>query len=59
MEKVGLNISQKEFKQLGKWADNVYNIVVIIDYFVSNQPEIEECYNLAPVIKNLRAEADF
>ncbi len=59
MEKVGLNISQKEFKQLGKWADNVYNIVVIIDYFVSNQPEIEECYNLAPAIKNLRAEADF
>ena len=26
--------------------------------FVSNQPEIEELYNLAPVIKNLRQNAD-
>ena len=26
--------------------------------FVSNQPEIEECYNLAPVIKSLRDNAD-
>ena len=26
--------------------------------FVSNQPEIEECYNLTPVIKNLRQNAD-
>ena len=46
------------FKQISKWAENVYNITVIIDYFVSNQPEIEECYNLAPVIKNLRQNAD-
>lgn len=27
--------------------------------FVSNHPEIEECYNLTPVIKNLRDNADF
>ena len=26
--------------------------------FVANQPEIEECYNLAPVIKHLRNDAD-
>ena len=26
--------------------------------FVSNHPEIEECYNLTPVIKNLRENAD-
>lgn len=25
---------------------------IYVDYFVSNHPEIEECYNLAPVIKN-------
>lgn len=37
---------------------NVYNITVIVDYFVCNQPEIEECHNLAPVIKNLRNNAD-
>lgn len=58
MEKVGLNITPKEFKQLSKRSENIYNIAVIIDYFVSNQPEIEECYNLAPVIKYLRNDAD-
>jgi len=58
MEKVGLNITQKEFKQLSKWAENVYNTVVNIDYFIANQPEIEECYNLAPVVTHLRRDAD-
>ncbi len=53
MEKVGLNITSKEFKQLSKWSENIYNTAVVIDYFVANQPEIEECYNLAPVIKYL------
>ena len=54
MEEAGYNITEKEFMQISKWAENIYNIAVIVDYFVSNQPEIEECYNLAPVIKNLR-----
>ena len=54
MKEVGYNITEKEFKQISKWAENVYNIA----YFVSNQPEIEECYNLAPVIKSLRDNAD-
>ena len=58
MEKVGFNITPKEFKQLSKWSKNIYNIAVVIDYFVVNQPEIEECYNLAPVIKHLRNDAD-
>ena len=58
MEEAGYNITNKEFKQISKWAENVYNIVVIVDFFVSNQPEIEECYNLAPVIKSLRDNAD-
>lgn len=58
MEEVGYNITEKEFKQVSKWAENVYNISVIVDYFVCNQPEIEECYNLAPVVKNLRDNAD-
>ena len=58
MEKVGLSITQKEFKQLSKWSENIYNTAVIIDYFVANQLEIEECYNLAPVIKYLRNDAD-
>ena len=74
----GYNISEQEFKKVSKWAEDVYNIAVIVDYclvvgvkrarsrfsplqtirFVSNQPEIEECYNLAPAIKNLRDNAD-
>ena len=54
----GYNISEKEFKKISKWAEDVYNIAVVVDYFVGNQPEIEECYNLAPVIKNLRNNAD-
>ena len=54
----GYNISNREFKQLSKWAEDIYNIVIVVDYFVANQPEFEECYNLAPVIKNLRNNAD-
>mgnify|MGYP004511792805 CR=1 FL=1 len=54
----GYNISEEEFKKVSKWAEDIYNIVIVVDYFDSNQPEIEECYNLAPVIKNLRSNAD-
>ena len=58
MEKDRLNITSKDFKKLSKFAENIYNTTVVVDYFVSNQPEIEECYNLAPVIKSLRRDAD-
>ena len=58
MEKAGLNISPKEFKQLSKWSENIYNTAVVIDYFCSSQKEYEELYNLSPVIKNLRRDAD-
>ncbi len=52
------NITEKEFKNISKWTENIYNIAVVVDYFVANQPEIEELYNLAPVIKSLRQNAD-
>lgn len=58
MEEAGYNITDKEFKQISKWAENIYNMAVVVDYFVANQPEIEELYNLAPVIKSLRQNAD-
>ena len=58
MEKVGLNITPKEFKQLSKWSENIYNTAVVIDYFCSSQKEYEELYNLAPIVKNLRRDAD-
>ena len=58
MEEVVYDITEKEYKKISKWAENIYNIAVVVDYFVSNQLEIEKCYNLAPVIKSLRDNAD-
>ena len=58
MEKIGYNLTKKEFKDLSKWAKNVYNISVVVDYFCSTQPEKEECYNLTPIINILRENAD-
>lgn len=58
-EVTGFNITNKEFKMLSKKVEAVYNIAVVADYFCVTQQEIEELYNLTPIIKNLRAEADF
>ena len=58
MEKAGLNITPKEFRDLSKLAENAYNISVVIDYFCKNQPEVEELYNLTPVVENLRNNTD-
>lgn len=58
-EVTGFNITDKEFKLLSKKAESIYNISVVADYFCATQQEIEELYNLTPIIKNLRAEADF
>ena len=58
MEEVGLNITTKEFRQLSKLAEEVYNIAVVVDYFCETQPDKEECYNLTPVVKYLHREAD-
>lgn len=52
-------IKRKDFKKLEKYAENIYNIAVVVDYFCVTQQEIEELYNLTPIVKNLRAEADF
>ena len=30
----GYNISEQEFKKNSKWTENMYNIAVIVDYFV-------------------------
>ncbi len=55
----GFNITDKEFKLLCRKAESIYNISVVADHFCKTQQEIEELYNLSPVIRNLRAEADF
>lgn len=48
----------KNLSRLANGQRMFYNIAVIVDYFISNQPEIEECYNLTPVVKNLKDNAD-
>ena len=51
-------IKRKDFKKLEQYAENIYNTAVVIDYFCSSQKEYKELYNLAPVVKNLRRDAD-
>ena len=51
-------IKQKDFRKLEKLAERIYNTVVIIDYFCKTQQEIEELYNLTPIIGYLRRDAD-
>lgn len=58
MEEIGYNITQKEFKTIFNLIENIYNTIVVVDYFCQNQQEIEELYNLTPIIRNLRKDAD-
>ena len=46
-------IKRKDFKKLEKYAENIYNTAVVIDYFCSSQKEYEELYNLAPVFYDI------
>lgn len=52
------NITKDEFERLSELAENIYNTLVVIDYFVTKQHGIEELCNLTPIIKNLHKEAD-
>ena len=58
MEEIGYNITQEEFKTIFNLVENIYNTTVVVDYFCKNQQEIEELYNLTPIIRNLRKDAD-
>lgn len=51
-------IKRKDFKKLERYAENIYNTAVVINYFCSTQKEYEELYNLAPVVKSLLRDAD-
>lgn len=51
-------LKRKGFKKLGQYAKNIYTTAVVIDYFCSSQKEYEELYNLVPIVKNLRRDAD-
>lgn len=54
----GFVLKKKEFEFLKKLSEDIYNTIVVADYFVSNQPEIEELWNLSPIIKDLRKDSD-
>ena len=51
-------IKQKDFRKLEKLAERIYNTVTVVDYFCRTQQEIEELYNLAPIVENLRRDTD-
>ena len=38
-------IKRKDFIKLKRYAENIYNTAVVIDYFCSSQKEHEELYN--------------
>ena len=44
-------IKRKDFKNLERYAENIYNTAVVIDYCCSSQKEYEELYNLTPIVK--------
>lgn len=59
MDKIGFyQIKQEDFEKLAKLTENIYNMLVVIDYFCKNQEEIEELRNITPVIKEIRHKAD-
>ena len=51
-------LSKKEFEFLKTQSEDIYNTIVVADYFVSNQSNIEELWNLSPIIKSLRKDSD-
>ena len=59
MEKVIVyQIKQVDFEKLEKLAEQIYNTVTVIDYFCRTQQEIEELYNLTPIVGGLRRDSD-
>lgn len=51
-------IKQEDFEKVEKLVEEIYNTIVVMDYFCNNQDEIEELRNITPILKNLRREAD-
>ena len=51
-------IKQKDFSELEKLAERIYNTTVVLDYFCQKQQEYEELRNITPIIHNLRQDSD-
>ncbi len=54
----GFLFTADEVKTLENLADSIYNIVVVLNYYCSNKREIEELYNITPILANLHQLAD-
>ena len=53
-----MELFDEDFNRLETTIREIYNTLIVLDYFCSNQQEIEELANLTPIIKNLRKSAD-
>ena len=51
-------IKQKDFRELEKLAERIYNTTVVLDYFCQKQQEYDELRNITPIIENLRRDSD-
>lgn len=51
-------VKQEEFEKLEKLVEEIYNTIVVVDYFCKNQDEVEELRNITPIIKDVRHKAD-
>lgn len=59
MDDIGFyQVKQEDFEKLEKLVEEIYNTIVVVDYFCKNQDEIEELRNITPVIKEIRHKAD-
>ena len=47
-----------DLKKVAKLSRDIYNAIVLLDYFVQNQNDIEELNNMSSVLKFLRNKAD-
>lgn len=47
-----------DLKKVAKLSRDIYNAIVVLDYFVQNQNDIEELNNMSSVLKFLRNNAD-
>lgn len=51
-------ITNKDFMSIENLVSDIYNTLIIVDYFCSHQKEIEELNNLSPIIKSIRHTSD-
>ena len=47
-----------DLRKVAKLSRDIYNAIVLLDYFVQNQNDIEELNNMSSVLKFLRNNAD-